>query len=154
LHELRLQFEHMGPDTDTLNIGQIHGDGTYNQVPSKMSAQVEFRLATDESYERIKDFVEELCRRHGLQTTGRAFSHPLRQDIDNPLLQAFMASITKVTSHHPSLAYPKPPATRHILISTAFLARSPICPAAVTMAKMSGSKPKPWSTCHWSFWIT
>ncbi len=99
LHELRSLLGHMGPDTDTLNIGQIHGDGTYNQVPSKMSAQVEFRLATDESYEKLKATVDKLCQKYDVEATGRAFSHPLKQDIENPLLQAFMASITKVTGH-------------------------------------------------------
>jgi succinyl-diaminopimelate desuccinylase len=99
LRELHSLFPDPGPETDTLNIGQIHGDGTYNQVPSHMSAQVEFRLASDSSYDRIKAVVDGICSKYGLTTTSRAYNPPLRQDIDNPLLQAFMASITKVTGH-------------------------------------------------------
>lgn len=99
LRELHSHFEVQRPDTDTLNIGQIHGDGTYNQVPSQMSAQVEFRLASDESYERIKKIVDDICTKYNLTTTSRAYSNPLRQEIEHPLLQAFMASITKITGH-------------------------------------------------------
>lgn len=99
LHELRQVFENQGPDTDTLNIGKIHGDGTYNQIPSQMIAGIEIRLATDESYDKNKIFIDELCAKYDLTTIRRALAPPLKQDIDNPLLQAFMKSITNVTGH-------------------------------------------------------
>lgn len=99
LHELRMHFEDHGPATDTLNIGQIHGDGTYNQVPSSMRAQVEIRLATDDSQAKSQQLVEKLCKTHGLTTETRALVPPLKQDIGHPLLQAFMASITRITGH-------------------------------------------------------
>ncbi len=99
LHELRLKFKDHGPDTDTLNVGKIHGDGTYNQVPSTMTAQIEIRLATDEAYQTNKTFVDTLCQKYGLTTRTRTQQQPLRQNIGHPLLQAFMQSITEVTGH-------------------------------------------------------
>jgi len=99
LHELRTYFKDHGPDTDTLNIGQIHGDGTYNQIPSHMSAQVEIRLSTDDSYARNETFVRSLCKKHHLTISPRGFSPLLYQDIKHPLVQAFMESITRQTGH-------------------------------------------------------
>lgn len=99
LHELRMSFKDHGPDTDTLNIGQIHGDGTYNQVPSTMRAQVEIRLATDDSQAKNQRYIEQLCKAHGLTAETRILVPPLKQDIDHPLLQAFMGSITRITGH-------------------------------------------------------
>jgi succinyl-diaminopimelate desuccinylase len=99
LHELREQFENHGPDTDTLNIGKIHGDGTYNQLPSEMTAQVEIRLSTHESYKQNKKVIDGLCKRYGLTTKNRTIAAPLNQDIDSPYLREFMKSITKITGH-------------------------------------------------------
>jgi succinyl-diaminopimelate desuccinylase len=99
LHELRRAFRNHGPDTDTLNIGQIHGDGTYNQLPAQMSAGLEIRLSTDKSYAKNEALLQKLCAKYGLTVKTQAHRNPLKQDINHPLLQGFMESITRITGH-------------------------------------------------------
>jgi succinyl-diaminopimelate desuccinylase len=99
LHELRERFKDQGPDTDTLNIGKIRGNGTYNQVPSSATAQVELRLAADGSHQKNAKFIDQLCEKYGLSKIERTLTNPLYQDTKNPLIEAFMKSITKITGH-------------------------------------------------------
>lgn len=99
LHELRLEFKDHGPETDTLNIGKIHGGITYNQIPDQMIASIEIRLASNESYEKNKQIIDQLCGKYGLTCQTRGCTQPMRQDVHDPLLKAFMASITRITGH-------------------------------------------------------
>lgn len=99
LHELTKAFAGHGPDTDTLNISRIHNEGTYNQVPDHIIAGLEIRLANEESFARNKKLLDSLCGSYGLRLRTSVIVPPIRQDINHPLLQAFMASITRITGH-------------------------------------------------------
>lgn len=101
LHELRSQFKGHGPDTDTLNIGTIHGDGTYNQIPAEMTAAIEIRLVSDDSYTKNKALIKQLCKKYGLKTRQRAYAPPFYQNINHPLVQAFFASAEKGIGRRP-----------------------------------------------------
>jgi succinyl-diaminopimelate desuccinylase len=103
LNDLRIHFEDHAPETDTLNIGIIEGGGFYNQVPAYMKAGIEIRLASDESYEKNRVFIEDICRRYGVTIEERAFKAPLYQDTDHPLFQQYMDSVERVRKERPKL---------------------------------------------------
>lgn len=99
LHDLQRDFKDQGLDTDTLNIGQIQGNGTYNQVPSRATAQIEMRLAADSSHANRRARMMELCDTYRLNIEAESFRELARQDVDNPLIRGFMDSITRTTGH-------------------------------------------------------
>lgn len=99
LHELRTAFDGHGPETDTLNIGNIHADGTYNQIPSQMTAAVEIRLASGDSLKKNKALLENICDTFDVTVIDRAIESPVEEDVNFPLIREFMHSITRVTGH-------------------------------------------------------
>jgi succinyl-diaminopimelate desuccinylase len=103
LHELRLQFANQGPDTDTLNIGKIHGEGEghYNQIPSHMAARVEIRMATPESQRSNEALIENLCQKYGITHKTDAIVDIAYQDTSHPIIQQYKRSVEAITGYYP-----------------------------------------------------
>jgi succinyl-diaminopimelate desuccinylase len=103
LHELKGRYAEQTAETDTLNIGSIHGEGEgiYNQVPGYMSAKIEIRLTEENSWPKSRDLIEDLCERHGLQHETFSLVMPVRALLDNDMVRAYMAAVKEVTGKRP-----------------------------------------------------
>lgn len=102
LHELRNHFEHQGPATDSINIGNIHGEGEFNKIPDHMVAKVEIRLVDDDSYDKNEQLVKELCAKHGIEyATHSASAKPLRPILNSPLVDTYKDIVQKITGRRP-----------------------------------------------------
>lgn len=101
LHELKEHFKDHTPLTDSLNIGSIHGEGTYNLVPDRMMAKVEIRLVDEASYEKNKRIIETLCAEHDLSYNTFTLAQPTRPIIDHPLVDTFKDVVEHVTGKRP-----------------------------------------------------
>ena len=99
LNELYERFADQGPNTDTVNVGKIESDGGYSQIPTRMTAQVTIRLATETSLAENQAFIKYLCDKYKVTITDLSSDPPQSQDMQNPLIRAFMDSITRVTGH-------------------------------------------------------
>jgi acetylornithine deacetylase/succinyl-diaminopimelate desuccinylase-like protein len=101
LHELKEHFKDHGPLTDSLNIGSIHGDGIYNQVPAHMMAKVEIRLADEAAAEKNKRLIETLCADHDITHNTYSLVQPVRAILDVPLAQTYMDVVQEITGRRP-----------------------------------------------------
>lgn len=101
LHEIKALFQNHGPETDTLNIGVIQGGESYNMVPSLMTASLEIRIISLESKKRYMDEIQEICRRHNVELEERALGLPMKTDLQNPWVQTYCDSVTRVIGRAP-----------------------------------------------------
>lgn len=101
LHELKEHFKDQGPLTDSLNIGGIHGDGLYNQVPNRMLAKVEIRLVDDDSYDKNRALVEAICEKYDVIYSTFILIKPLRPILDHPLVEAYLDTVEGVVGTRP-----------------------------------------------------
>ncbi len=101
LHELKTVFQNHGPATDTLNIGFIHGGEAYNQIPSLMSAAVEIRVVSEESYQKYVALMQNICERHDVQYIDRAFFPPVQTNLELSFIQAYVDCVQQVTGRRP-----------------------------------------------------
>ncbi len=97
LADLKSHFHGHGPDTDTINLGIVKGGEIVNKIPHYAVADIEMRLNDTDSSDKLRKLVETVCARHGAQPTPRAYFPPITNSLDNLYLQAFAASIHKVT---------------------------------------------------------
>ncbi|HEX7963649.1 MAG TPA: M20/M25/M40 family metallo-hydrolase [Candidatus Saccharimonadales bacterium] len=101
LHELKEHFKDHGPLTDSLNFGAINGEGVYNQVPDSISAKVEIRLASDQSWPKNKAFVDGLCQRHDLAYNTFSLVEPMKPILDDPLVDTYRDVVERVVGKRP-----------------------------------------------------
>jgi acetylornithine deacetylase/succinyl-diaminopimelate desuccinylase-like protein len=101
LHELKEHFKDHGPLTDSLNIGSIHGEGLYNQVPDHMVAKVEIRLADEGSFAKNMQLIEALCAEHDVTYDMYSLVEPVRPILDRPLVHTYKDAVKKITGKQP-----------------------------------------------------
>lgn len=97
LHDIRQLFLDHGPLTNTLNIGIIKGGEARNQIPALMTAAVEIRIISDESFIEDQKRITDICNHHGLSIETHSLMPPIVADTKHPLIQEFMASVTSIT---------------------------------------------------------
>lgn len=102
LHEIKLRFAEHAPDTDTLNIGKIHGGGAYNILPDEMMASVEIRYMSRDSLQIQQKVIADLCKKYDLTFVEDTLCSAVATDLDHPLVAQYMASVEKVTGRKPS----------------------------------------------------
>lgn len=101
LHELHGLFVNQSHDTDSINIGIIHGGTEFNEVAITASASVEIRLMEATSIATYQAYVKKLCEHYNLSYTEKRLSAPLLHDLSHPYVQDFMSSIRAITGHTP-----------------------------------------------------
>lgn len=101
LHELKEYFKDQNPDTDSLNIGQIHGGQAHNMVADEMWAGMDIRYLNDKNLAKKRKLVQELCKKYDLAIEEIALAAPVPTDITHPLIQKYMDSVEEVTGKRP-----------------------------------------------------
>jgi succinyl-diaminopimelate desuccinylase len=102
LYAIKQLFIGEGPETDTLNIGVIHGGTADNQIPDYMEAEIVIRILSEENLTEKRAAVAKICEQYGVYTEDRLVKHPFVTDTDLPLIQTFMQCVEQVTGN-PSL---------------------------------------------------
>lgn len=102
LHELRGEFANHSVETDSLNIGVIHGGVTFNQVPDLMTASIEIRYVSHKNLKKIQLMVQNLCKKHGLEVRERILGPLVTTDLTHPLVAAYLDSVASVTGQRPT----------------------------------------------------
>jgi acetylornithine deacetylase/succinyl-diaminopimelate desuccinylase-like protein len=101
LHELKSKFSEHAPDTDTLNIGKIHGGQAYNILPDEMMASVEIRYMSQKTLRVQQKVVADLCKRYDLTFNEDTLCSAVTTDINHPLVAKYMASVEQITGKRP-----------------------------------------------------
>lgn len=97
LTRVKALFASQSAMTTTLNISQIQGGETMNQVPAEARAGIDIRFLSTEHLTVLRKQIEEICAAHDATLTENLFGHPCITDLDDPLVAAFARSITEVT---------------------------------------------------------
>jgi succinyl-diaminopimelate desuccinylase len=101
LHDLREYFIDHGPDTETLNVGMIHGGKAFNQVPELMTASAEIRIVNDENYPRLVKVIQDLGAKYDVQYVERVVNKIAHADMNDPFVRAYADSVEKITGRRP-----------------------------------------------------
>lgn len=101
LHELKEHFKDQNVETDTFNIGQIHGGHANNMVPDEMWAGMDIRYLNYENLAKQQKLIKVLCKKHNLTYKEITVAEPVPTDITNPLIQSYMDSVKEVTGKRP-----------------------------------------------------
>lgn len=91
------------PDTETLNIGMMNSGQTVNQIPDSAQASIDIRYMDIKTLERIKEKLEELCKKFGATLTPlNDEGHPVINQLDNPHIATFARCVEKIVGVTPS----------------------------------------------------
>lgn len=101
LHDLKEYFKDQHVPTDSLNIGIIRGGVTFNQVPDHMEASIEIRYISQESLDKLRQIIAELCKRYGLSSRHRSLGPLVATDLSHPLVASYVDSVESVTGRRP-----------------------------------------------------
>jgi succinyl-diaminopimelate desuccinylase len=101
LRDIAALFPHQTPEGDTFNIGVVKGGAVINQIAEHAMAAVEFRLATEGSYDRLAKDVSRITEAYNLELYTRVLSPPTIHDLENQLVNRFQQSIHAVTGTSP-----------------------------------------------------
>ena len=101
LHELKLRFAEHGAETDTLNIGKIHGGQAYNILPDEMMASVEIRYMSRDTLKVQQKVIKELCDQYDLGFIEDTLCSAVITDLANPLVAQYIKSVEHVTGKKP-----------------------------------------------------
>lgn len=101
LHELKEHFKGQNPETDTYNVGQIHGGHAHNMVPDEMWAGMDIRYLNDKNLAKSRKIIDDLCNKHDLTFKEIVLAAPVPTDIKEPLIQEYMDSVETVTGKRP-----------------------------------------------------
>lgn len=97
LADFRALFPERNHDSNTYNIGMIHGGEAPNQVPNYMEAQIEFRAVSNEEYARLEQAVADICTRHGIDFELLRSGSVVVTDLTNPFVQQFRELLAQHT---------------------------------------------------------
>lgn len=101
LHELKQHFEGQNIESDSLNIGVIHGGDAYNMVPSTMWAGLDIRYTSDENLRQKEKLIDDLCEKYGLTLKIITKVLPVPTDHTHPLIKQYIKSVQSVTGKKP-----------------------------------------------------
>lgn len=101
LHELKSHFDGHNTQTDSLNIGKIHGGQAYNIVPSEMAAFVEIRYLSKQTLAEKQKIIRELCKKFGLTYKEFTLCSAVSVDLKHPLVKDYLDCVEKITGRKP-----------------------------------------------------
>lgn len=101
LHELKEHFKDQNVDTDTFNIGQIHGGRAHNMVASEMWAGMDIRFLNDDNLAKQQKLIKDLCTKYDLTFREITLAKQVPTDITLPLIEQYMESVKTVTGKRP-----------------------------------------------------
>lgn len=105
IEELQAYFTDAGPDTRTINIGQISGGEAPNQVPETASIKIDIRTISKEESQQINAKLEEICNKYDASLTMRFDDPPCRLDLNNPLVSQFTQCLQNALGYDPGTTH-------------------------------------------------
>lgn len=97
IRDIQTLFPDAGPETNTLNVGQISGGNAPNQVADFAEAYIDIRLKTEAEKVELLRSIEQICEKHKttmhIEINGAATEFAL----DNEYINPFVQLVTKYT---------------------------------------------------------
>ena len=94
MHEL---FPEINVDTNSFNIGRIHGGQTVNQVAHHAEALLDIRYISKEEGEKVLAKIKQICRSYDAKLHTVIKGLDTNFDLEDPLIAPFAQLITEVT---------------------------------------------------------
>lgn len=89
LHDIKQAFANQAPLTDTLNIGTMRSGETVNQVPAYAEADLDIRYLSEESLQKVKDEILQLCEKHAASLEVIVHGLPCINSLENPYIKTY-----------------------------------------------------------------